>query len=127
MMDEAHFTAPEIQKLAALINCFAAIGSEMLAHKGGAYARAYSNLENIVRDDKELLERIHTLALKNKAVSALRLSEDLKQLTPNAGHIMGLVNQCLMAAVFLSHCISSSEKALAFQATNEQPATQRLH
>jgi hypothetical protein len=127
MMNEAHFTPPEIQKLAALINCFAAIGSEMLAHKGGEYARAYNNLENFAKDDKEFLERVHALSLKSKAISALRLSEDLKQLTPNAAHIMGLVNQCLMVTVFLSHCISSSEKALAFQAANEQPAAQRLH
>jgi hypothetical protein len=58
-MDEAHFTAPEIQKLAALINCFAAIGSEMLAYKGGAHATAYGNSENVMRHDKEFVEHVH--------------------------------------------------------------------
>jgi hypothetical protein len=126
-MDQAHFTASEIEKLAVLINCFTVMGSQMLVQKGEAHKQARSNLQNIKRENKDFLERIHFLALKSGAVSALRLSEDLERSATDTIQIIGLVHRCLLASVFLSHCIAASEKKVAFQTASEHPIERRLH
>jgi hypothetical protein len=125
-VDTPVFTAPQIRKLAILINCFTVIGAEMLAQRAGTLQQAYANLQKFKRENKELLEEVHSLALKVEAVSALRLSEDLEQKTGDAIHILEIVRRCCLASVFLSHCIVGSSRSIPLE-VREQPSERRLH
>jgi hypothetical protein len=120
------FTAPAIRKLAILINCFTVIGAELLAQRTGTRQQGYANLQKFKDENRELLEEVHSLALKAEAVSALRLSEDLAQRTGDAFQILELVRRCCLASVFLSHCIVTSSKSVSLDAP-EQPSEHRLH
>jgi hypothetical protein len=124
-MDTGEFTAPAIQKLAVLINCLTVIGSELLARRG-KMQQGYANLRKFRKENKELLDEVHSLSLKYNATSALRVSEDLEQPPMDASKILGLVQQCLTASVFISHCIATSGKGVSL-APSEQAAERRLH
>ena len=126
-MDQTHFTASEIEKLAVLINCFNAIGANMLVQNGETYKQAYGNLQKFKQKNKDFLEHIHAIALKSGTVSALRLSEDLERAPADAIQMIGLVHRCLLASVFLSHCIAASEKKIALQTTSEHVLVRRLN
>ena len=126
-MDQTHFTASELRKLAVLINCFTAIGGQMLVKNGETYRQAFSNLQKFRRNNKEFLERVHSAALEHGAVSALRLSEDLERQPTDTIKIIGMVHRCLEASTFLSHCIAASEQKIAFQAAGEHRMERRLH
>jgi hypothetical protein len=125
-VDTPVFTAPAMRKLAILINCFTVIGAELLAQRSGTREQGYANLRKFKRENKELLEEMHSLALKAGAVSALRLSEDLEQSAADAVQILDLARRCCLASVFLSHCIVASSKSVSLDAP-EQPTDHRLH
>jgi hypothetical protein len=127
-VDTPAFTAPQIRKLAILINCFTVIGAEIVAQRSGTLQQAYANLRKFKHENKELLEEMHSLALKAEAVSALRLSEDLEQKAGRADalQILEIVRRCCLASVFLSHCIVASSKSISFEA-RDQPSERHLH
>jgi hypothetical protein len=125
-VDIERLTDQEIRKLAVLINCFTAIGSELLG-RTNALKQGHANLQKFRNENKELLEDIHSHALKGDAVSPLRLAEDLERAGPDVLQLLNLVQRCLLASIFLSHCIATTGKQEAFPVT-EQPAEQRrLH
>jgi hypothetical protein len=126
-VDTAAFTDQEIRKLAVLINCFTAIGGELLDRRTGALQQAYTNLQKFKRENKELLEKAHSQALNCNAVSALRLSEDLERLRPSVSDLMQLVQRCLSASTFLSHCIAATGKPKPSAVMEQAAEQQRLH
>jgi hypothetical protein len=121
------FTADEIRRLATLINCLSLIGGELLAQRTGLLKTGYANLAKFKNENKGLLEEVHSLALKHNAVSALRLSEDLAQGATDAIQILDLARRCLLASVFLSHCIATSGKEPSFAVAEDVAAERSLH
>jgi hypothetical protein len=110
-MTETYFTAAEIGKLARLVNSFGIIGAQLIVrHRPDYYQRAHINLQNFRRDNKELLERIHSLARESGDESALRLAEDLEKMPPDAMQVLALARRCLLASAFLGHCIAASDQ-----------------
>jgi hypothetical protein len=115
----------DVERLAILINCVSAIGSQLLAKRPDLRQTAYDNLQKFKRTDKDLLENVHSMALKAGSVSVLRLSEDLERPPTDAMQAIGLAHNCLLATVFLSFCIASQKSASlpASDVANER----RLH
>jgi len=126
-VDTGEFTIAGIRKLAMLINCLSVIGGELLAQRSGILKAGYANLAKFKNENKDLLEEVHVLALKHNAVSALRLSEDLEHGAKDAVEILTLARGCLLASVFLSHCIVTSGKDISFAASEEAIAERSLH
>jgi hypothetical protein len=126
-VDTEEFTAAGIRKLAILINCLSVIGGELLAQRSGTLKTGYANLAKFKNENKHLLEEIHALALKHNAVSALRLSEDLERGAKDAVEILSLARECLLASVFLSHCIATSGKGVSLAASGAATAEQSFH
>jgi hypothetical protein len=120
-MTETYFTTTEIAKLARLINSFGIIGGQLIhRHKPDQCQHAHINLTHLKRDNKELLERIHSLARKSNDESALRLTEDLERVPPDAAHALALARRCLFASGFLGHLIAASQQP------DIQPSTPQL-
>jgi hypothetical protein len=119
------FTEQEVRKLAVLINCFTAIGSELLG-RTNALKQGYTNLQKFRNENKGLLEDIHSHALSCNAVSPLRLAEDLERAGPDVLQLLSLVQRCLLASIFLSHCIATSGKQ-PFPVTQQVAEQRRLH
>jgi len=107
------FTATQIERLAVIIKCFSVIGSQLLFQKSQLYQIACANLPKFRSNDKELLETAHSLALKNGAISPLRLSEDLERSPTDTVQAIVLAQRCLLATAFLSHCIAMSGKQVS--------------
>jgi hypothetical protein len=106
-----HFTIAQIERLATLILCLSAIGSQLLFQRSKLYGKACADLTMFRSSDKELLETVHALALKNGAMSALRLSEDLERCpTGDTVQAIILAHRCMLATGFLAHCIAMSGK-----------------
>jgi len=123
----ATFTASAIRKLAVLINCLSVIGSQLVAQREGTLNQGRANLLKFRNENAELLQEVHGLALKDNAESALRLIEDLERpAVADAGYLLGLVKRCLLASVFLSHCIATSGGEMSL-APSENASEQRLH
>jgi hypothetical protein len=126
-MDTATFTAPAIRKLAVLINCFSVIGSQLVAQREGTLNQGHANLLKFKNENAGLLQEVHTLALKGNAESALRLIEDLERpASADVGYLLGLTKRCLLASVFLSHCIARSGDEMSLT-PSETASEQRLH
>lgn len=126
-MDTAEFTVAGMRKLAVLINCLSVIGGELLAQRSGTLKAGYANLAKFKNENKDLLEEVHALALKHNAISALRLSEDLERGAKDAIEILNLARGCLLASVFLSHCIVIWGKETLLTAPGGVKAERSLH
>ena len=120
------FTTTQIERLAVLIKCFSVVGSQLLFQRSKLYQIAYANLLKFRSNDKDLLEIIHSLALKNGAISPLRLSEDLERSPTDTVQAIILAQRCLLATGFLSHCIAMSGKQVSSPAAGV-PDAQPVH
>jgi hypothetical protein len=126
-MSENYFAATDIGQLARLINSFGIIGAQlMIRHRPDHYQRAQTNLQNFRRKNRELLDRVHALALKSGDESALRLAEDLERVPADAMQALVLARRCLLASAFLGHCIAHAEQP-AVQPSDEPQVARRLH
>jgi hypothetical protein len=110
-MAETYFSATELGKLARLVNALAIIGAQLIGrHPPDHYQRAHINLRNFRRNNKELLEKIHSMAGESRDESALRLAEDLERMPPDVIQALALARRCLLASAFLGHCIAASDQ-----------------
>jgi hypothetical protein len=126
-MSETYFAVTEVEQLARLINSLGIVGAQlMVRHRPDHYQRAQTNLQNFRHKNRELLDRVHSLALKSGDESALRLVEDLERVPPDAMQALVLVRRCLLASAFLGHCIAHAERS-AVQPSDVQPVARQLH
>ena len=113
MIAVPQFTATQIERLAFLIKWFSIIGGELLFQRSKMYQISYVELLNFRSNDKELLEIVHSLALKNGAISPLRLTEALERSPTDTVQAIILAQRCMRTTAFLSHCIAMSGKQVS--------------
>ena len=112
-------TAPEREKLGALVNNISIYGAQIITrNSSGLFTKAVSNLAKLKNEHEDLVKRIDKLAREQNEESPVRLIEDLRRVPTEVAQMLTVVRRCLAACAFLGHLLA--------QPTDPQTAAEAL-